>query len=313
MTDVLAKLFRTYVQELTYIIKQDIANLNQSIAGLQGFTNSNFPGAGGAAGKAGDKQVAEHNKNVLVMLQSKLADTSIGFKDILEIRTQNMKASRDRTEQFSYAGSSQASSAHDSPLFRAANSHAGKGKGREDAGPNGAMSGGVGSRPGSTGPGGGTSYKQHGGAGGNSDFLALDMGAAEKGIGGGQSNGGGDFMQMQLVEQQDSYIQQRGTAIESIEGTIAELGQIFSQLATMVAQQGEQVTRIDADVEEISTNVSGAQRELLKYFASVSSNRALMLKIMGVLVAFFLLFVLVYVSFALADSSIELTNACLRS
>lgn len=144
------------------------------------------------------------------------------------------------------------------------------------------MSGGVGSRPGSTGPGGGTSYKQHGGAGGNSDFLALDMGAAEKGIGGGQSNGGGDFMQMQLVEQQvrlrprhtsvlatdvrlrffaqDSYIQQRGTAIESIEGTIAELGQIFSQLATMVAQQGEQVTRIDADVEEISTNVSGAQR-----------------------------------------------------
>lgn len=38
-----------------------------------------------------------------------------------------------------------------------------------------------------------------------------------------------------------------------------------------------------------------------------------MLKIMGVLVAFFLLFVLVYVSFALADSSIELTNACLRS
>lgn len=88
MTDVLAKLFRTYVQELTYIIKQDIANLNQSIAGLQGFTNSNFPGAGGAAGKAGDKQVAEHNKNVLVMLQSKLADTSIGFKDILEIRTQ---------------------------------------------------------------------------------------------------------------------------------------------------------------------------------------------------------------------------------
>lgn len=53
---------------------------------------------------------------------------------------------------------------------------------------------------------------------------------------------------------------QRSTAIETIESTVAELGQIFSQLATMVAIQGEVVTRIDADTEEIATNVSGAQR-----------------------------------------------------
>lgn len=45
----------------------------------------------------------------MMMLQSKLADTSIGFKDVLEIRTQNMKASRDRTEQFMYTGQPQAS------------------------------------------------------------------------------------------------------------------------------------------------------------------------------------------------------------
>lgn len=58
---------------------------------------------------------------------------------------------------------------------------------------------------------------------------------------------------------QDQYLNQRSTAIETIESTVAELGQIFSQLATMIAVQGEQVTRIDADTEEIATNVSGAQ------------------------------------------------------
>ena len=64
---------------------------------------------------------------------------------------------------------------------------------------------------------------------------------------------------------QDTYIQSRTTAIESIESTIAELGQIFTQLANMVAQQRETVQRIDADTIDIANNVSGAQRELLKY------------------------------------------------
>ena len=55
------------------------------------------------------------------------------------------------------------------------------------------------------------------------------------------------------------------------------------QLANMVAEQGETVQRIDADSHDIAANVSGAQRELLKYYASISSNRWLMLKIFGVL------------------------------
>lgn len=81
----------------------------------------------------------------------------------------------------------------------------------------------------------------------------------------------------------------------------------------MVAIQGEVVTRIDADTDEIATNVSGAQTELLRYYASVSSNRWLMLKVrrwaslareksgrlilhsqvFGVLIFTFLLFILV--------------------
>lgn len=121
----------------------------------------------------------------------------------------------------------------------------------------------------------------------NGDVLALDLLSAEEGtVGSTGSNAQGPFAQMQLVAQQDDYIQQRSSAIESIEATIAELGQIFQQLAHMVAEQRETVQRIDADTLDIVDNVGGAQRELLKYYASISSNRWLMLKVFGVLIVF---------------------------
>ena len=54
----------------------------------------------------------------------------------------------------------------------------------------------------------------------------------------------------------------------------------------MVAEQRETVQRIDEDTYDIASNVSGAQRELLKYYNSISSNRWLMLKVFGVLIVF---------------------------
>ncbi|GAA5897329.1 t-SNARE syntaxin [Sporobolomyces salmoneus] len=251
------------ISELTYIIKQDIAALNQQIAQLQTFTQTNLNSG------AGSKQVSEHNKNVVTMLQTKLADTTIGFKDVLEIRTQNMKASRDRTEQFTYSGGAnpRAAPPSDSPLYRpptTSNALTAGEKGKGKATSNGA----------------------------GGDFLALDFGApTDSQLGAAE----GGYMQMELAQQQgvDQYLSSRSTAIETIESTVAELGQIFSQLAHMVAVQGEQVTRIDADTEDIAANVTGAQSELLRYYASVSSNRWLMLKVFGVLIIFFLVFVLV--------------------
>jgi syntaxin 5 len=187
------------------------------------------------------------------------------FKDVLEVRTQNMKESKDRTEQFMYSTASAANQTPSNSLL-----YNSRGDPMGDGSPNRFDS------------------KGKGRAQPNSDVLALDLGSAEEGLG-----SQGAFMQMQMVEQQDSYIQSRSTAIESIEATIAELGQIFTQLANMVAEQRETVQRIDADTMDIASNVSGAQRELLKYYASISSNRWLMLKVFGVLIVFFLVFILV--------------------
>jgi len=187
------------------------------------------------------------------------------FKDVLEVRTQNMKESKDRTEQFMYSTSAAAAQAPSKSVLFNRNDPMG------DGSPSRFDSKGKGRAP------------QDG------DVLALNLESAEEGV----PNGNQAFMQMQMVEQQDSYIQSRSTAIESIESTILELGQIFSQLTQMVAEQRETVQRIDADTLDIASNVSGAQRELLKYYASISSNRWLMLKIFGVLIVFFLIFILV--------------------
>lgn len=54
----------------------------------------------------------------------------------------------------------------------------------------------------------------------------------------------------------------------------------------MVAEQRETVQRIDADTMDIQSNIGGAQRELSKYYASISSNRWLMMKVFGVLIIF---------------------------
>ncbi|ELU40566.1 SNARE protein SED5/Syntaxin 5 [Rhizoctonia solani AG-1 IA] len=235
------------ISELTYVIKQEIASINKQIATLQAYVKSqNQQGRG-----KNSREVEEHNNNVVMLLQSKLANTSMSFKDVLEIRTQE---SKDRTDKFVYSASQAATNAPPpaSSLLFADPAERSKSKGKGKAR--------------------------------DTDLLALDIDRSERAEAG--EMGGDGYMQMQLVERQDNYLQERSTAIESIESTIAELGQIFTQLAQMVAEQRETVQRIDADTVDIANNVAGAQRELLKYYASISSNRWLMLKVFGVLIVF---------------------------
>ncbi|KAN0060510.1 Integral membrane protein SED5 [Thecaphora frezii] len=302
------------ISELTYIIKHDIAAINKQLAELQAFNKAHKARASGSGDRA-----EEHRGNVVTLLQSKLAGATTSFQDILEVRTQNIKASKDRSEQFGFGGGGGGGAAGGGAglgvLTQGENSGL-RARTKPVAGDamvyNAGLDGGGGAagadsplyRPTRTGSTmahrsvpqqqqgqGYDSYDGKGkgkGSGGaaESDFLALDMGAARQAGAGGA---GEQFMQMQIMEQrQDDYLQQRSTAIESIESTISELGQIFGQLAHMVAEQRETVQRIDDNVLEVVDNVGGAQRELLKYYESVSSNRWLMLKIFGILIVFFL-------------------------
>ncbi|KAJ9112311.1 hypothetical protein QFC19_000730 [Naganishia cerealis] len=210
------------ISELTYIIRQDISSLNAQIAQLQQQLRASQAAAAAGKGKAkAEGQVEEHNSNVVMMLQSRLASMGMGFKDVLELRTQP----------------------HDRKSKRAATAPGTR----------------VGT-PDSTASGSGAKRSL-----GGADYLALDMngdgGENGYGVGAIQGGPGSGHQHMQLMEQQDNYIQSRSTAIESIESTIAELGQIFQQLAHMVAEQRETVQRIDADTTDIAAYVLGSVQD----------------------------------------------------
>jgi syntaxin 5 len=107
------------ISELTYIIKHDIAGINGQLSQLQTLhlASKAKPGA------AKRDRAEEHRGNVVTLLQSRLAGATSAFQEVLEVRTkvrgakvvsscgtrlssstQNMKASRDRSEQFAFSG-----------------------------------------------------------------------------------------------------------------------------------------------------------------------------------------------------------------
>lgn len=152
---------------MTFIIKQDLSALNEEIRSLQALSKRLHPKP---------DQEGENNKNILLLLQGKLGDVSANFKDVLEIRTKNIQASRSRTEAFvssvgQHAHASLQQSA--SPLYGTPN--------RGTPSP-------------------------------AADLISLNpMGDQQ--------------LQLQMMEEgQNTYIQQRGQAIEAIESTINELG-----------------------------------------------------------------------------------------
>lgn len=97
--------------------------------------------------------------------------------------------------------------------------------------------------------------------------------------------------QMIMYDESNNYVQERAETMQNIESTIVELGGIFQQLAHMVKEQEEMVERIDTNVQDAEMNIEAAHGEILKYFQSVTKNRWLMIKIFGVLILFFIFFV----------------------
>lgn len=219
------------IQDLTYMIKSDLGSLNQQIAQLQEISKRQRHQTNG-------KHLQNHSSNVVLALQSKLASMSTHFKQVLEVRTENLKHQKSRREQFSQGGL---------PLP-------------------------------SSGPAQGSLLLQEE----NQVSINLDGALVPR------------QTQMQaalMYDETDQYLQNRAETMQNIESTIVELGGIFQQLAHMVKEQEEMVERIDTNVQDAELNIEAAHAQIVKYFQSVSSNRWLMIKIFGVLIFFFIFFV----------------------
>jgi len=247
------------IQELTFIIKEDMNALNRQIGQLQQIARSQRADAASRSGK----HAATHSGSVVVTLQSRLASMTSEFKNVLQVRTENLKESRSRQQQFSQ---DPLSTSMPAPAVTGAGSSFG-----------GAMGGG----------GGGMSLLERTAMedderASRPDSTAISM----DGMMGGQQ---AFAPQGQATEK---YLQDRADTMQSIERTIVELGGIFKELAHTIKEQEEVMLRIDQNVEDTAMNVEMGHAEILKYFQSVTSNRWLMAKIFGVLIFFFIFFVM---------------------
>ncbi|KAK7922441.1 hypothetical protein WMY93_009343 [Mugilogobius chulae] len=249
------------IEELTYIIKQDINSLNKQIAQLQDLVRSR--------GAPGGRHIQTHSNTIVVSLQSKLASMSNDFKSVLEVRTENLKQQRSRREQFSQPPASS------SPLM--ANNFRSRKKGAQE--PHAARE---------------PRYDYQGYTTSKESSVLMQDESRSLGDVAIDMDSQANPLQLQLIDEQDSYIQSRADTMQNIESTIVELGSIFQQLAHMVKEQEETIQRIDANVEDTQLNVEAAHTEILKYFQSVSSNRWLMIKIFLVLIVFFIIFVVFF-------------------
>jgi len=229
------------IQELIGIIKLDTGALNKQIDQLNRISKAQQE-------TLRSKHQATHSSTVVAALQLRLASMTSDFKQVLEVRSENLRESKSRREQFSQgavtrsmpqmdgypSGSVLATAAMDDDEAAAAQSNG---------------------------------------------QVAISMGESTAMM---QMQHGGDM----------THLQSRADAMQNIESTIVELGGIFNQLATMITEQNEMIERIDGHVDDASVNVEAGHSEILKYFQNVSSNRWLMVKIFGVLIFFFIFFVI---------------------
>lgn len=281
----------TDIVELTYVIKQDIFKIEKELKGLK---NLQISGQNGKSNSGNDAQINMYNKNVVQLLNTKTKNISENFKEVLQARQRTEMLQRSRQEQLLAAVKS--TTGHHGEFIGDTSNDDGKGiNGQSVPYAVRAAAKHIGGQFGASG-------SSNTGISDNPFLASLDFEANNNnnGITADHNNTGGmlslpdQSQQLLLLEEQNNqYIQERSNAVDAIESTINEVGGLFQQLATMVQEQGEVIQRIDDNVEDIGLNINGAQRELMKYYNSVSSNRWLMLKIFGVLIVFFLLWVLI--------------------
>ena len=106
----------------------------------------------------------------------------------------------------------------------------------------------------------------------------------------------------------DSVIAQREQEINDIAKGIIELADIFKELQTMVIDQGTMLDRIDYNVERMTVDVKGAEKELIVatgYQRRSTKRKILLLLLLLVIGMFVLLLVKPKKSSRSPPSSIE--------
>ncbi|KAJ1411023.1 Target SNARE coiled-coil-like proteiny domain [Sesbania bispinosa] len=187
------------IQELTSVIKQDITALNSAVVDLQLLSNSRNESGNVSA------DTTSHSTTVVDDLKTRLMSTTKEFKDVLTMRTENLKVHENRRQLFSSSASKESAN----PFVRQ----------RPLATRTAASASNAPAPPWASGSPSSSQSLPKKQVDGESQPLLQQ--------------------QQQVVPLQDSYMQSRAEALQNVESTIHELSNIFNQLATLVSQQGE--------------------------------------------------------------------------
>ncbi|ORX87257.1 t-SNARE [Anaeromyces robustus] len=348
----------TEINDLIQVVKQDINRINQRIDYLQ--MSSRNKNKNSRKNDEDNAQALEHSKNVIVSLQSKLANTSNDFKNVLEIRTQNMREQKSRRDQYGVSNLSTFTSPdldllknNPLPLYQTAmaamnypvsptpsslssplvsSSNIPNTNITSTTPNNSNITNNIVNPNSSNNNNNNNSNINNTNLNTNLDFnsglnrlstpsyasayngnipmyqpldnnnttpnqkdsfvsISMDEGSLNDSLGLG-SIIGGEQQQLLANPVHTEYLESRSQAIDSIESTIAELGQIYQHFAQILAGQRETVQRIDDNIADVEMNVEGAQTQLMKYYNNISNNRWLIIKALGIVLIFFLIFVM---------------------
>ncbi|KAF0689859.1 Aste57867_18729 [Aphanomyces stellatus] len=81
------------INELTQLVKQDITLIHTKLDDLECFQRSQRAGYS-------SNQAAKHSDAIVTQMKSTLMTTTKGFKDILQVRQENLQHQHDRTSQY---------------------------------------------------------------------------------------------------------------------------------------------------------------------------------------------------------------------
>eukprot|EP01130_Rhizamoeba_saxonica_P016852 TRINITY_DN7870_c0_g1_i1.p1 TRINITY_DN7870_c0_g1~~TRINITY_DN7870_c0_g1_i1.p1 ORF type:complete len:294 (-),score=75.63 TRINITY_DN7870_c0_g1_i1:13-894(-) len=97
-----------------------------------------------------------------------------------------------------------------------------------------------------------------------------------------------------LIEAQDDLIVQERDAVREIAGQLMEVRTLFERLTDIVAQQHEQVERLEDNIHDVHRDAEKSVGNLVNYLSKISGDRRIYMSVGIVLVIFFIamLFVL---------------------
>lgn len=219
------------VNALTFRIKQALTGLSSNVDSLEGLCGT-LP----TSGSPGSQHAAAHRQAILTSLRTRLLDLTREFKDILELRSNNLKQLESRRGLYGQARPDSAASA--TSMMRRPNNLTGT-RGPD---PN----------------------------------VAYDLEGQTQSV---------------VLATNTMYHHSRVEAVEQIQRLVGELSGMFTKVASMVGQQEEMVMRIDATVDDSLQRLREGQTHLLKYFNAISSQRSLILKLLGMIAAFAVFFI----------------------